>query len=204
MLKICSNVLLLSNIEDFSDKYKELAERYEVSMRVEAEWNDHYRVREDMVICGSKYLDSINKAYYPITVLILKEGESFIPYAKKGISRFIFNYKNEAELAFAFMKNESVVLHASSDKLKDIIKESSVTSFVVEEYQFFFDKNKFSYKGKPIYLTESQKRYLAEWLLNGNKDNSKRMALCTLRKKFGDRFLRNVDRFGQIKEDKDE
>lgn len=57
----------------------------------------------------------------------------------------------------------------------------------------------FFYKGKPIYLTSAHKKYLAEWLLTGNKDNSRRMILCNLRKKFGVDFLADIDRFGQPK-----
>ena len=60
------------------------------------------------------------------------------------------------------------------------------------------------YKGKAIYVTKAQKRYLADWLLNGHKDNSKRVLLFELRKKFGNDFLREVDRHGQIKEEIDE
>ena len=55
-----------------------------------------------------------------------------------------------------------------------------------------------------IYLTDSSKKYLAQWLLNGLKDNSKRMILCNLRKKFGKDFLSDIDRFGQLKGGKDE
>ena len=48
-----------------------------------------------------------------------------------------------------------------------------------------------------IYLTNTIKKYLAQWLLNGKKDNSKRMILHNLRKKFGNDFLSDVDRFGR-------
>jgi hypothetical protein len=204
MLKTCSKALLLSGVKSFIALYKQLAEEMEIELRAEAEWHSSYRVKEDVIICGTKYLEDINKAYYPITVLILKSGESFIPYAKKGISRFIFDYNNQYELAFALMRPEEIVLHASSNELKAIIKESALTSYQMGEYQFFFDKNRFLYKGKPIYLAESAKRYLAEWLLNGHKDNKKRMVLFNLRKRFGDEFLRDVDRFGQIKEETNE
>lgn len=202
MLRKCSNALLLSSAKAFSSLYEQLASELEVTVRVEAEWNASYRIKEEVVICGSKYVEAINKAYYPITVVILKSGESFLPYAKMGISRFIFDHENQYELAFALFKEEKIVLHASSNDLKTIIKENGVTSFQAGEYQFFFDKNKYLYKGKQIYLTESHKRYLAEWLLNGHKDNSKRMIMCNLRKKFGKDFLKDIDRFGQLKEEK--
>ena len=63
-----------------------------------------------------------------------------------------------------------------------------MTSFCIGDYDFQFDKNTFRYKGKSIYLCGSQKAYLASWLLNAHKDNSKRMILCNLRKKFGADF----------------
>ena len=67
----------------------------------------------------------------------------------------------------------------------------------------------FAYKmdivsGYEFGVGDSAKRYLAEWLLNGHKDNKKRMILCNLRKRFGADFLINVDRFGQLKGGKDE
>lgn len=159
-------------------------------------------MREEVVICGTKYFECINRAYYPILVLIMKPGENPFPYIKKGASRFIFDHENMFELTFALMSPEKAILHTASDSLKDILKDSTVTSFVFGDYEFFFDKNRFIYKGKPIYMADSTKRYLAEWLLNGHKDNSKRMILCNLRKKFGAEFLKDVDRFGQLKEEK--
>lgn len=204
MLKKVSKALLLSDVPSFADNYKALASDVGVELSVEKEWNDRYRVSADVVILGSKFLKNLNKAYYPEAVLILKEGESPASYIKEGITRFIFNYKNNYELLCAFYKPEAVIIHASAGDLTDIIKECNVRSYQFAEYDFRFDKNKFFYKGKPIYLPESAKRYLAEWLLNGHKDNKKRMILCNLRKRFGADFLINVDRFGQLKGGKDE
>lgn len=204
MLKKVSKALLLSDVLSFADNYKALASDVGVELSVEKEWNDRYRVSSDIVILGSKFLKDLNKAYYSEVVLILKEDESPAPYIKEGITRFIFNYKNNYELLCAFYKPEAVIIHASASDLTDIIKECNVRSYQFAEYDFRFDKNKFFYKGKPIYLADSAKRYLAEWLLNGHKDNKKRMILCNLRKRFGADFLINVDRFGNIKEVKDE
>lgn len=203
MLIKCSKALLLSDVPSFVENYKALAEEIGVSLQVESEWNDRYRVTSEVVILGSKYLDTLNRSYYPEAVLILKEGESPAPYIKEGINRFIFNYKNNYELLCAFYKQERIVIHASSNDLKTIIKESDVLNYQFGDYNFMFDRNRFQYKGRPIYLSDSAKRYLAEWLLNGHKDNSKRMVLCNLRKKFGEGFLKDVDRFGQLKEEKE-
>lgn len=202
MLRKCSKALLLSDVISFAENYKALANEVGVSLSVEKEWNIKYRANYEVIILGSKFLTDLNRAYYPEAVLILKEGESPAPYIKEGITRFIFNYKNNYELLCAFYKPEKVVLHASSNDLKTIIKECNVLAYNFGDYDFKFDKNRFLYKGKPIYLTDSAKRYLAEWLLNGHKDNKKRMILCNLRKKFGEEFLKDVDRFGQIKEEK--
>lgn len=202
MLKKVSRALLLSDVASFVNNYRALASDIGVELVVEEEWSDRYRVPTEIVILGSKYLKDLNKAYYPEAVLILKEGESPAPYIKEGITRFIFNYKNNYELTCAFYKPEAVIIHASTSKFIDIIKNCDVQNYQFAEYDFKFDRNKFSYNGKPIYLTDSAKSYLAEWLLNGHKDNKKRMILCNLRKKFGAAFLANVDRFGQIKESK--
>lgn len=203
MLEKITKALLLSDVPSFSENYKALAEEINVSLSVESEWNLRYRVSAEVVVLGSKYLDKLNRSYYPIAVLILKEGESPAPYIKKGITRFIFNYKNVYELLCAFYKPEKTVIHASSKDLEIIIKDCTSTVYCFGDYDFDFAKNKFKYKGKLIYLPDSVKRYLAEWLLNGHKDNRKRMVLCNLRKKFGAEFLKDVDRFGQIKECKE-
>lgn len=202
MLQKASKALLLSDVPSFARNYQALAGEVGVSLSVEKEWNIKYRANYEVIILGSKFLTDLNRAYYPEAVLILKEGESPAPYIKEGITRFIFNYKNNYELLCAFYKPEKVVLHASSNDLKTIIKECDVLAYNFGDYDFKFDKNRFLYKGKPIYLADSAKRYLAEWLLNGHKDNKKRMILCNLRKKFGEEFLKDVDRFGQIKEEK--
>lgn len=204
MLTKVTKALLLSDVPSFADNYKALSEEMDVNLSVEAEWNVKFRVTAEVVIMGSKYIDSLNRAYYPAVVLILKEGESPIQYIKKGITRFIFNHKNNYELLLAFYKSEKIILHASSNELKDIIKGCDVLTYQFGDYDFMFDKNRFKYKGKPIYLCESAKKYLAEWLLNGHKDNSKRMILCNLRKKFGAEFLKDINRFGEVKEEKNE
>ena len=121
-----------------------------------------------------------------------------------GIVRFIFNYKNRFELLTALFRPDPVIIHATDSDYDEIIKTSEVVDFCCGDYDFRFDKSQFRYKGKMIYLTASSKKYLAQWLLNGLKDNSKRMILCNLRKKFGEDFLSDIDRFGQLKGGKDE
>lgn len=204
MLVKCESVLLLSDVASFSNMYRQLADEVNVNIVVESEWSERYRVKQDLVILGSKYLDKLNSMYYPNAVLILKSDELPYPFIQKGITRFIFDYQNVRELFTALFKPETVMVNTGSLPLEDILKDSAVYNFSYGNYDFKFDKDKFFYKGKPIYLARAQKRYLAEWLLNGHKDNSKRMLLCNLRKKFGADFLKDIDRFGNIKEERNE
>ena len=198
MLQKVSKALLISDVASFYNNYSALAEDIGVTLSVEPDWNSKYRVAADVVILGSKNIEKLNKAYYPKAVLILKEGESPAPFIKMGITRFIFNYKNKYELLTALFRVEPVIIHAADSDYDEIVKSSDVLSFCYGDYDFRFDKSQFRYKGKPIYITDSSKKYLAEWLLNGHKDNSKRMILCNLRKKLGSEFLSEIDRFGTV------
>lgn len=205
MLRICSDVLLLTDVENFASMYKQLAEECEVRMLVEEKWNSRYRVRQENIICGSKYLEDINVAYYPNIILILKSSENPNDFRKKGITRFIFNHKDTRELVYAFMKIEKTIVKSADNDFKSILKESTSIVYFQGDYEFHFDTNKFFWKGEQIYLSEANKKYLADWLLNGNKDNKKRMSLYLMRERLGKDFLRDVNRFGEIrKEKKDE
>lgn len=204
MLEKCRTALLLSDVESFSLAYCALAKSIDVNLSVEAIWSEKYRVSGEVVICGSKYLDSLHKSYYSMTVLILKPGESPAPYIKKGITRFIFDYTNQYELIVALFRQSKVIVHGASLDLKRIIADSVTSQYKAGDYSFDFARNNFTYRGKPIYLQEAQKKYLAEWLLHGYKDNKKRMIVCNLRKKFGADFLKDIDRFGRWTGGKDE
>lgn len=200
MLKKVKSALLLTNIDSFKTSFETVAEDLNVTLKVEEEWCNKYRVSEDVIICGSKYIKDINEVYYENLVLILNPKENISEYTTKGINRFIFNFNNPVELSYALLYKEKTVVHASSEQLETILKDSSFTAFRYKDYDLNFDRNIFKYKGKEIYLCASQKRYLAEWLLRHNKDNSKRMILCNLRKKFGKDFLREIDIYGNPKE----
>lgn len=204
MLIKCKSALLLSDVESFSKAYEMIAEEIGVELKIESDWSERYRLTQEIVILGSKYLDKLNSMYYPNVVLILKSDENPYTFMQKGITRFIFDYQNKYELFTALFKTEPVTVHSNHLPLEEIIKDSSVWNFTYGDYDFKFDKDKYFYKGKQLYLANAQKRYLAEWLLNGHKDNSKRMILCIMRKKFGQNFLADIDRYGQIKEEKDE
>ena len=201
MLRKCSNALLLTNVESFSQLYSQYAEELGISLRVEKEWNVRYRVTEEVVICGSKYLESLHRSYYGTVVLILKEGESPAPYIKEGVTRFIFDYQNRYELALALYRPEKVFVAQQDTNVKTVLEDSLMLSFELGDYKFNFQQDRFFYKGKGLYLTKTEKVYLADWLLNGHKDNSKRNCLFNMRKKFGNDFLKNINRFGQLREE---
>lgn len=202
MLIKCNSALLLTDVSSFADKYKSIAKEALVQLKVEEDWSKSYRVAQDVIIAGSKYLDKINEAYISKTVLILRSDESPASFIAKGIERFIFDYQNAQELCMAFYRPDKVIVHTNNAELTDLIKTATTNCYQFGNYDFQFDKNSFKYKGKGIYLCKSQQKYLAEWLLYGNKDNKKRMILCTLRKKFGEDFLKDVDRHGVLKEEK--
>lgn len=197
MLTKVNRALLISDAVAFSEYYSELAEDMGVMLHVEPEWNKRYRVSADVIIAGSKHIENINEMYYPKTIIILKEAESPVSYIEKGITRFIFDYKNNFELQTALYSTGTIITRTIDSEYEDIVKKSSIVDFCHGDYEFRFKKNLFYYKGKMIYLTEATKKYLAQWLLNGKKDNSKRMLLCNLRKKYGVAFLSDVDKDGR-------
>lgn len=202
MLIKCNSALLLTDVPSFASMYKDIAKDALVQLKVEEDWSKSYRISQDVVIAGSKYLDKINEAYISKTVLILRSDESPASFVDKGIERFIFDYQNAQELCMAFYRPDKVIVHTNNVELTDLIKTSTTNCYQFGDYDFQFDKNSFKYKGKGIYLCKSQQKYLAEWLLYGNKDNKKRTILFVLRKKFGQDFLKDVDRHGVLKEEK--
>lgn len=197
MHKKCSNVLLLTTNDNFATFCSDIIHNYGVKTRIEYDWNTLYKVTEDVIICGSKYLKDINEAFYHKVVLILKDDEFPDTFLSKGIKRFIFDYKNSKEIFFAlFIESKNI---EREDMVAQIINDANISLFDKGKYRFDFEKNLFWYKGNQIYLTESNKKYLALWLLQGKKDNNKRALLYEMRKRLGKDFLSDVDRFGNIR-----
>lgn len=196
MLSKCKSVLLLTDVESFANTFRKLAESIEVEVAVASEWQERYRVSDETVVLGSKFLPFLNESYYAKAVLILRADEDPFTYLKQGITRFVFDYTNENELLLSMFRAEPVVLRTQSREVKELVQDYGTTLFHTDTCDFRFDKDVFFYKKQPIYLCDSQKKYLAEWLIGGHKDNRKRMILCNLRKKFGADFLADVDRFG--------
>lgn len=199
MLTKVKTALLITEVPSFKVSYSVIAREIGVELMAEERWSSAYKVNTDVVILGSKHLEELNPAYYNLAVVILRKDENPFPYIAMGITRFIYDYKNQYELMFALYRQEKVYVHASSSSLQDLLKHSNGGLYKFGEYEFNFYGNRFLYFGKPLYITESEQKYLIEWLINGHKDNDKRMMLCNMRKKFGKEFLKDVDRHGQYK-----
>jgi hypothetical protein len=127
-------------------------------------------------------------------IIISVDDDHIYPedFIEKGIKRFIFNYQNANELRLALYKDITVA------------KSYTISRYAFGRYDFDFGEDSFKYEGKNIYLTPTEKAYIASWLLGGHKDNAKRGILCYARKRLGSGFLKDIDRFGRLKEDKDE
>lgn len=204
MLNKCNRVLLLTDVTSFANMYRQLADELGIDLIVESDWNIRYRLNADVVILGSKYMEKLHPDYYSKAVVILKEDEKPMSFIKEGVTRFIFDYHDSRELALALFYQEPIYVSATSMDLKDMLGSYSSKTFDVGFYDFDFATDTYRYKGKPIYLTKSQKRYLADWLLGGKKDNKRRQYLFVLRQKFGEEFLEDVDRHGNYTGGKDE
>lgn len=202
MLEKAENVILISEVESFADTYKGLAEDIGVELKVVSEWKPIYRVNADVVILGSKHLDKLNSAYYNKVVLILKEDESPLPFVKKGISRFIYNFRNTYELAMALYCTKQIEKNGKSEKndlYNKTLSECADQIFCLGKYEFDFIRDVFKYKQKEIYLTVSEKNYLAMWLLKHEKPVEKRIHLFNMRKKFGKDFLCDINKYGTLR-----
>lgn len=200
MLKKVKEVLLLTDVQAFADSFESITADLDINLKVEKVWCRIYRVTSDVVILGSKYLERLNEAYYENAVLILKEEENPYPYIQKGITRFIFDYQNRNELLYSLFKNEGIMIGSGAADYESLLRSCNTLKFSTGLYDFDFALDTFKYRGKPIYLTKAAKKYLAEWLLKGHKDNSKRIYLHNLRKGLGEDFLKDIDRFGQVRE----
>jgi hypothetical protein len=202
MLKICSKVLLISSVASFVEYITELAQDAGVKIEVADEWNPSYRLDADVIMCGSKFLSQINVLDYDKVRLLLKTNETVAMFLDMGITHFIFDYNNIREVAFSFFVEEKSKSLAEFS-VEDTLYVAHKDSFVTDKYNFNFRKNVFKYKEVGIYLTEGEKVYLAKWLFLGKKENDKRILLCKMRKKFGKDFLKDINRYGQVKGEKE-
>lgn len=200
MLKTCSSMLLLSGVPHFIQYVSEVARDAEIKVNANEEWNLNYRINEDIVLCGSKFLSCINVEDYDKVRLLLKTDEKVAKFIKMGITHFIFDYNNVRELAFSFFVEEEKLDADDKACVSKLLSRIETKRFNQGSYDFDFDRDSFKYEGVGIYLRPSEKVYLAQWLLLHKKDNSKRVTLYRLRKKFGSSFLADVDKYGKFKE----
>lgn len=198
MLKVCSSALVLSGVPRFVAYVTEIAKDCGVEVETNESWNERYRLNNDIIICGSKYLSDINIQYYERVRLVLKTTETVNTFVQMGITHFIFDYNNVRELAYSFYIDDQELLSDSSN-VSEVIMPIENKHFVMGKYNFNFDTDVYKYAGIGIYLYPMEKVYLAKWLLLGEKDNSKRITLFRLRKRFGKAFLEDIDRKGKWK-----
>lgn len=198
MLKVCSSALVLSGVPRFVSYVTEIAKDCGVEVETNESWNERYRLNNDIIICGSKYLSDINTQYYDRVRLVLKTTETVNTFVQMGITHFIFDYNNVRELAYSFYIDDQELLSDSSN-VSEVIMPIENKHFVMGKYNFNFDTDVYKYAGIGIYLYPMEKVYLAKWLLLGEKDNSKRITLFRLRKRFGKAFLEDIDRKGKWK-----
>lgn len=198
MLKVCSSALVLSGVPRFVAYVTEIAKDCGVEVETNESWNERYRLNNDIIICGSKYLSDINTQYYERVRLVLKTTETVNTFVQMGITHFIFDYNNVRELAYSFYIDDQELLSDSSN-VSEVIMPIENKHFVMGKYNFNFDTDVYKYAGIGIYLYPMEKVYLAKWLLLGEKDNSKRITLFRLRKRFGKAFLEDIDRKGKWK-----
>lgn len=204
MYKKSKSVLLLSDVTEYCRFVKDIADKEGVYFSSESSWDKDYRVLAETVLLGSKFLDSLNPSYYKSAVIILKPEENPLPFLEKGITRFIFDYRSVAEISFAFYKIELVTIAESKLDYTSFLDYADINQFCFGSYEFKFDQDSFKWKGKNVFISKAEKRFLAEWLLKGRKDNAKRMYLCNLRKRLGAGFLKDVDKNGTYKGGKHE
>ena len=198
MLKRCSSILLLVNDTKLVERYEMLGLDLNINVRHETSWHPTFRIDCGSIICTPDFLDQINGEYISRVVVIVNGTPA--PYLKKGVERFIFDRANDYELICSmFMHGEIITKEA---KPLEILTNCEKKTFIAGRYHFDFERSIFRYNDKPLYIKEHEKKYLIEWLLLGHKNNDKRMMLFNLRKRFGNSFLRDVDRKGKLKEEK--
>lgn len=195
MLRKCSSVMLITDVESYSDFFQEICDKADIKLHSVFMWNSNYRLKEDLIFCGSKFLCDISESYYPYTVVILKPEEDFKPLIEMGIRKFIFTFNNVNEILYSFLTENKV----ENDSLHDLLKEVENKKFVTDKYSFDFESNRFLYNGYGIYLRKAEKLYLAKWLLLKKKDNSKRNILYNIRHRLDGEFLKDINRFGEVK-----
>lgn len=200
MLKTCSKFTLITEDKWIQNAYDVISRNCDLRMKVCEKWDIKNRCDDDLIVCDSFFADTISDDYTHKTVIILKEGESFVPYRKR-FDRFVFNRENKNELTYALLRIKLDFKQeiAELTTIGSIIKEAGESVYSSGDYFFDFGNGVYKYKGKGIFLTEGNKIMLARWLLLHIKNGNARTQAYQLRRKFGADFLKDINIKGGIK-----
>lgn len=78
--------------------------------------------------------------------------------------------------------------------LPQILEGLPCCKVVVGDYDFDFARGEYFYKGEGIYIPMMFQKFLAMWLLRGQRDATRRAVVYKLQQKFGKDFLREFDK----------
>lgn len=187
MLKICSSVMATGLSKEQLDALIFRTKQYEIKLETRDAWVQLSKTEADRFICTPEIFPFVNPMLYPKTVMLVEEKEDVTPFLTAGVSRFITNMYDDIQ----FLQAMFVEYEAKKDRKRFTV------DYVEGDYEFYFTHNEFFYKGEGIYLLPSEKRYLYDWLVFREKNNSMRTYLYNIRKRLGDKsFLKNINKYG--------
>ena len=189
MLRICSSALITGFEESVLNKLLIQTARHNIRAEIRGDWIALSKTESERIICPASIFQDINPRYYSITVMVVEKGTDIKPFLEQGITRFITDIEDEIQ----FLQAMYVSYEASKERVR------FVNDYVKGNYRFLFSRDEFYYKGEGIFLLPNEKRYLYDWLIYKDKDNKRRIALFTIRKRLEDKtFLKDVDRQGGL------
>lgn len=195
MLISSKTALLLSKDTDFIARYETVAQMCNVELTVRSEWNERYRINQDVVIAEGELASLVASEYKNRLVLVFSGS---IAEMRAKADRFIFNKESLQELIYAFLKIDNSVKVKDTRSVTSIVISSGRSVFKEADYDFDFANSIFRYKGKEIYVSSGQKIVLAKWLLLGERGNNCYVQIHQMRKKFGKDFLSDINKYGEV------
>ena len=195
MLISNKTALLLSKDTDFISRYETVAQMCNVELTVRSEWNERYRISQDVIIAEGELASLVASEYKNRLVLVFSGS---IAEMRAKADRFIFNKENLQELIYAFLKIDNSVKVKDTRSVTSIVIASGRSIFKESDYDFDFASSVYKYKGIEIYVSEAQRVLLAKWLLLGEKNHCLSSQLYLMRKKFGKDFLSDINKYGEL------
>ena len=187
MLKICSSVMATGLNKEQLEYLMSRTKQYGIVLETRDAWVHLSKTDADRFICTPAMFPYVNPALYPKTVMLVDEQEDITQFLTAGVSRFITHMYDDIQ----FLQAMYVEYEAKKDRKRFTV------DYVEGDYEFYFTHNTFFYKGEGIYLLPSEKKYLYDWLVFKEKDNTKRIYLYNIRKRLGDKsFLKNINKYG--------